>query len=181
MNKTLVVNFYSGPSTGKSTMAAGVYTQLKKEGVNCELVVEFARDLIWEESYRTLQNQIYVFAHQFHRLWRLKERVDVAIVDSPLLLTLAYDSTGSQPFKDLVYEQYQTFDNMDYFLTRMRPFDSTDEGRVHDEEESKRIDRTIKHLLEEFDVSYESIEPGEELLVTQQVLHKLGREKADDK
>jgi hypothetical protein len=43
MEKTILVNLYAGPGTGKSTMAANVFSELKWMGVNCELALEFAK------------------------------------------------------------------------------------------------------------------------------------------
>lgn len=36
MKKTVTVNFFGGPGTGKSTTAAGLFTLLKKKGKHCE-------------------------------------------------------------------------------------------------------------------------------------------------
>ena len=46
-----MVNFYAGPGSGKSTMAAAIFSRLKWKDVNCELVTEFAKDF-------RLRNQI---------------------------------------------------------------------------------------------------------------------------
>ena len=47
---TLVVNFFAGPGAGKSSMAAGLFAELKFRGVNCELATEYAKDKVWEGS-----------------------------------------------------------------------------------------------------------------------------------
>ena len=46
-------------------------------------MTEFAKDLTWENRQNTLENQLYVFAEQHHRVNRLKKQVDVVITDSP--------------------------------------------------------------------------------------------------
>ena len=43
-----VINFYGGPGTGKSVQAAATYCALKKQGLNCELVTEYAKDKLWD-------------------------------------------------------------------------------------------------------------------------------------
>jgi len=52
----IVVNFFAPPGHGKSTFAALVFSKLKMLGVNCELVSEFAKDMVWEEDYVALAN-----------------------------------------------------------------------------------------------------------------------------
>mgnify|MGYP000518715851 CR=1 FL=1 len=43
---TLLINFYGGPDTGKSTTAAGVFRAQKILGVNCEMALEYSKDKI---------------------------------------------------------------------------------------------------------------------------------------
>ena len=53
---TLLVNFYAGPGTGKSSTMAGVFSELKWMGVNCEMAPEFAKEKVWEGSLNILDN-----------------------------------------------------------------------------------------------------------------------------
>ena len=60
-------------------------------GVNAELVTEFAKDKVWEESKAVFQNQQYIFGKQYFRLTRLEGKVDVVVTDSPILLSAYYE------------------------------------------------------------------------------------------
>ena len=102
----IVVNLFAGPGSGKSTTCAGVFAKLKLAGVNCEMALEYAKDKVWEESNKVLDDQIYVFGKQLHRIFRLKDKVDVVITDSPILLSIIYDKTGNKYFSDLVLNQF---------------------------------------------------------------------------
>ena len=63
MNKmTICCNLFGSPGSGKSTMAALVFSRLKMLNINCELVTEFAKDKVWENNNTALANQLYVFA-----------------------------------------------------------------------------------------------------------------------
>lgn len=115
-----VINFFAGPGSGKSTVCAGLFSKLKLSGINCEMALEYAKDKVWEKSFRTLDNQIYVFGKQLHRIWRLKDQVDLVITDSPLLFSLIYDKTQNLKFKDLVVDQFNQFDNINYFINRKK-------------------------------------------------------------
>lgn len=56
MEKTIVVNLIGGPCSGKSTIASGLFYANKKLGINAELALEFAKDKVWEESFRTMDD-----------------------------------------------------------------------------------------------------------------------------
>ena len=89
-NETIVVNLMGGPGCGKSTAAAGIFYELKKLGYECELVTEYAKDKVWDGSYETLKDQIYVFGHQYHRLWKLKRKVRFIITYTSLIFGIHY-------------------------------------------------------------------------------------------
>ena len=44
--KTIVVNLIAGPCSGKSTIAAGLFHKLKKQGIEAEMSLEFAKDKV---------------------------------------------------------------------------------------------------------------------------------------
>ena len=83
----LVVNLFGAPGAGKSTGAAYIFSRLKLAGINAELVTEFAKDKVWEESKAVFQNQAYIFGKQYFRISRVQDKVDVVITDSPILLS----------------------------------------------------------------------------------------------
>lgn len=141
-----VINFYAGPGAGKSTTAANLFSLLKYDGINCELVTEYAKDKVWEDSLRVLENQIYVFGKQQHRLWKLMNEVDYIITDAPLLMSLYYGKHCSLSFQTLVVEEYSKMKNLDIFLCRKKEYQP--KGRLQTEEQAKIIDTKIKEILD---------------------------------
>jgi len=131
----LIVNLYGGPGTGKSTTAAGVFSMLKLHDVNCELVTEFAKDLTWEGRSVALGNQVYILGKQYHKIFRLLEDVDVIITDSPLLLGIVYDKSGSAAFKEFIMELHHAHSSMNIFLKREKKYNP--KGRGQNEDEAK--------------------------------------------
>ena len=155
MKETIIINLIGGPGSGKSTCASGIFYELKKLGINCELSLEFAKDKVWEESYKVLDDQFYVFGKQYHKLFRLKNKVDVIITDSPLIISIHYNKTPSEYFNKLIVEQYNTFNNLLFFINRGNTYQT--EGRLQTKEESEMIDSDIKNILSEYDIKYSEI------------------------
>lgn len=158
---TAIVNFFGGPGTGKSTNSAALFAELKKRGVNTELAPEYAKDCVWEDRLATLENQLYIFGKQHHRIHRLINKVDIVITDSPLLLSIIYNSATDdrgQNLNALVLSVFREMNNINFFIRRTRPFQAL--GRIHTEEQSREIDTTIRKLLIENEIPYSIIDPS---------------------
>ena len=151
--QTLVVNCFGGPSAGKSTIATGVFSDLKFRGINCEYVNEFAKQLVWEERHQTFKDQIYIFGKQYHRIHRLLGQVEIIITDSPILLTIVYDGEKRKSLEQLVIEEHNKMWTYNVFLNRKKDFNP--KGRLHDENEAKTLDLIIAEMLNEHNVIYE--------------------------
>ncbi len=149
--KTLVVNFYGGPGSGKSTMTNRVFAELKDLGYNAEIASEYAKDLTWQESHNVLNNQIYVFGKQQHRIWRLNGKVQIILTDSPLLFSLIYGrEKTSILFKYFVEDEYRRYNNMNIFLKRVKPYNPS--GRNQTEDEAKVLDTDIYKIVSGFGI-----------------------------
>lgn len=157
---TKLINMFAGPGAGKSTMAAGLFYRMKTEGFNVELAPEYAKDLVYEGRMSTMKNQLYILGKQHNRIERLKDHVDYIITDSPLLLSYYY-GLGQYPdsFYDLVVDIHDSFDNVNYFVSRLKPYSEI--GRVQTMEEAKIVDQGIKHMLLENNIKYKEV-PGNE-------------------
>lgn len=153
---TLVVNFCGGPCSGKSSMAANVFAHLKWQDINCELVQEYAKDLVWEHRHKTFENQIYMFGKQHHRIYRVVGQVDVIVTDSPILLTPIYDLEKRNTLKNLVLEEFNKVHNLNIFLKRKKKYQP--KGRNQNEEQAKEKDLEIKTFLEENKIRYSEID-----------------------
>jgi hypothetical protein len=176
MSKPIVINMFAGPGTGKSTTSAAVFSLLKMHGVNAELITEFAKDLTWEKRHMTMSNQYYIWGKQHHRMWRIKDQVEVMVTDSPLLLGLIYGEDNPDCFNATVLHSFNEFNNMNYFLMRVKEYNP--KGRVQSETKAKELDNEISTMLVENNIrfkiagaSYEGVND-----ITNRVLRKLGKE-----
>ena len=156
----LIVNLFGGPGVGKSTTAAGVFTLLKLHDVECELITEYAKDLVWEERHKTFRDQQYIFAKQNHRLWRVHDRVDVVVTDCPLMLSPIYGErykTGSLEFNKNVEQVTDTYNNLNIVLERTKKYNQN--GRNETEDEARDVDNAIKRVLADYGMPW-TVVPG---------------------
>ena len=149
---TKVINILGGPCTGKSTVSAELYAFLKKQNISCEMALEYAKDKVWAESLEVLEDQIYVFGHQHHRIFRLLGKVEVVICDSPLLLSIIYDKEQRKVLKELVLFEHFKTNSLNIMLKRATKFE--EKGRYHTLEQSKEIDNNIKRMLNEDKIDF---------------------------
>ena len=150
--KPLVINLFGGPGTGKSTMRARIFTELKYKQLCCEEITEFAKDKTWEENWPALNNQIFMFGSQFHRMYRVMGKVDILITDSPILLCAIYDKLGNKNLERLVVEQHKEMNTLNVFLERKHKYQSF--GRNEDEDAAKEVDQKIISMLEDNKIEY---------------------------
>lgn len=154
---SLVVNFLGGPCTCKSAIAAHVFSLLKWNMITCELIPEFPKQKVWEESFKVLENQIYIFGKQHHYISRVLNKVDVILVDSPLILSLYYsenynNSSLTTYFKELILYEFNKMKTLNILLDRDVPYDKT--GRYQTEEEAIESDKKIRKMLDDNNIKY---------------------------
>lgn len=145
---TLIVNLFGGPCAGKSTTRARVFSHLKVAGINCEEVIEYAKDLTWEERKIALACQPYVFGKQLRNVERLIGKVDVIITDSPILLSSYYGRlTGkyNENFYDFIVSHFKSMGGLNYFLKRAHPYNPS--GRNQTEAEADAAAMAIELML----------------------------------
>lgn len=158
---TAIVNFFSGPSTGKSMNSAALFAEFKRRGINAELVTEFAKDCVWEDRLPTLDDQIYIFGKQHHRIHRLIDKVDVIVTDSPLLLSTVYNNVSDERGKALdvlVMAVFRRMNNINFFINRSQSYQV--EGRTQTEAEAREVDAVILDLLRTHEVPYTVVDPS---------------------
>jgi adenylate kinase family enzyme len=99
--ETKVINLVGAPGAGKSTIASQLFSRMKWEGYDVELVSEYAKELVWEERMETMKNEVYLFGKQHQRLFRLKNKVQYIITDRPLILSQFYNSKYGDSHRNL--------------------------------------------------------------------------------
>ena len=159
---TIVVNLFGEPSAGKSTSAMDITARLKRKGINAEYVSEFAKDKVYENNNEVFKHQEYLFGKQSFKMGRVRDKVQVMVVDSPLILCAVYNqnATLGEDFNKTVLNVFNSYNNRNYLLTRNHPYEI--EGRFQNEEEAQEVRDKIVKKLKEFDIDYTLIVSSEE-------------------
>ena len=157
MKKPLVVNLTGAPGAGKSTGAAIIFAELKKKGINAELVTEFAKDKTWYHNPTALGYQEYVFGKQSYRLARCRNDVYVIVTDSPFPLRLIYNNNPALDyhFEQVILNVFNTYENINFFVNRVKPYNP--KGRNQTAEESDQLSLRIKALYKDLNIDYVEI------------------------
>ncbi len=155
-----VINLFGGPGTGKSTLAAAIFVEMKIRGYNVELVTEYAKTAVYENRAKTLKVQPYVFGKQLNYLERVAEQVEWAITDSPIILSSVYDKFYGPNYPESFHvsciEIFKThYENFNYVLTREHEYVRI--GRVQDEDGSKLVHSRVIEMLQANDIPYKEI------------------------
>lgn len=173
----LIVNLFGVPGAGKSTGAAQVFANLKKKGINAELVTEFAKDKVWEENQEVFKNQAYIFGKQSFKISRCAGKVDVIITDSPLPLSIFYnnDPLLTENFNKTVMDVFNGYENLNYLLIRTKPYNPS--GRFQSEEESDALKEPLTKLLRTCCIPYKEVTGDDDgyNMITNEVLNKLNK------
>lgn len=149
-----VLNFFGSPGAGKSTTAAALFVLMKRSHYRCELVTEFAKDIVYRGDHRTLDHgQALIFGEQHHRIERASVVVDYVITDSPLVLSAVYGKNETQAFRDSCVEKFKSFDNLNFFLT-LNIDNYKDYGRMQTSQESADLEERIIKILNENHIPY---------------------------
>jgi hypothetical protein len=168
MKQTKIINLFGGPGAGKSTISSGLFYELKRLNISCDNPYEFPKQVAWEDNPSQINDQLYIFANQHRGIVRSYGKVDYIILDSPILLSLAYKNGYSNEypvslygdkFDEMVIEVFKKYDNINLFLNR--PEDFQDEGRFQNYEESIMFDNKIKSIMDTNGIDYRTINVNE--------------------
>lgn len=156
-SKTIIINLIGGPCSGKSTIAAELFSRLKKMGIHCELVPEYIKERIYEENQTMITNQIAIFGMEHYSIDNKLDKVDVIIHDGSFLNNIIYDRSNNEDLHDFVVKEYKKYNNLDFFLKR-GTLEFEEYGRIHNLQESVELDNIIKETYNKYGFTFNEIE-----------------------
>jgi len=155
------------PSTGKSTLAAGVFTALKNIGENGELIQEYIREYIYKHGVpSSVLFQAIIFDKQFRRELAIPEDLDFFVTDSPITLCYLYGLHYSNPKdldeREMIAHLYNnTLEDLyryDMVYVLEHNFEPVDDGvRYQRREEIDHIQNMITHFLKTHKIPYKTL------------------------
>lgn len=143
-----VINFFGSPGVGKTRQTMRLTAKLKEAQIDTEASLEVVKEHIHSGSEHLLAYQNFIFSQQERQLRILSDsnEVEFAITDAPLLHSVFYAPENYHVyFKDLVFEIFNGYDNINYFINRNHPY--SHQGRIHDEQKSNLISKQMKNFL----------------------------------
>lgn len=153
--KTVVVDLYGGPGTGKSTLAAKTFAEFKEQGRRVELVREYVKNWAYRGEPVREFDQTYLFAKQLRAESTLYGKVDIIITDSPLGLSVVYEQKYARPGQVLVMRNLwegvlENQANAGIYhlpvqVLRAKPYVQL--GRYETEEQARRVDQDVQDII----------------------------------
>ena len=154
-----IINLFAGHCTEKSTLS--LMLKMKKMGLKCKLIPDLPRDDVFSESGKRLNAHLLQLTNLQHKLNMLKNTgIDYVIMESPIVMRLAYPANEPKIFKDLVIGLHNEQDSVNIHLLRNPEFKYDETGRNQKEDEAKERSNVIKNLVEQHIPDYLNIVAG---------------------
>ncbi len=158
------INIYGGPGVGKSTLAARIYSDLRRRLSSIELVQEVVKQYVY--AGRTLKpwDYVHIFGQQFEaEHLPLSAGVKTIITDSPLFLQCIYadrcDSPVYEPLVDIcrMFDKEYSVMNLLVLHSKATPYETL--GRWQDKDGASKVGKIIKDALDTHLIDYIPINP----------------------
>jgi nicotinamide riboside kinase len=160
-----LITFIGAPSSGKSTLATDVHTDLKKLGKNSIFIAEVATDYIAEYGIpNTPVDQLVIFYKQLNKERMYIDSKEFIVCDSSGILNYFYFRTlfdNKLSNKDIAVinhmqkEILKTINQWSYVFYVPPILDNVDDGiRYQNVEQINKLDKWIKSYLELENISH---------------------------
>lgn len=159
---TIVINLIGGPGVGKSLIAGLLFSELKILNYSVEYIQEYVKFLIWSNHIDKIHNQYQVVQKQYQLLKNIDGQVNFIVTDGSLLHNLYYNKADNENVSNIEKTELFAkkclgeFNNIFILLDRGN-YKFEQVGRIHTEEESIKIDKELKKILDELNIEYITI------------------------
>ena len=151
------------PSSGKTSLSAKLFAQLKAMDLNAEYTSEYVKGWAWEGKKVGPFDQFYIFGKETHNQSRLFDKVDFIISDSPVMLTAFYHYfyNGNEALNEVCHNFYNLAEEagvevVNFFLPRKKKYVA--KGRYQTQEEADALAFQLKEWLNKEEYEYTILE-----------------------
>ncbi len=160
-NACVHINLFGAPGSGKSTMRAKLFYDLKVTGIKVEEITEYAKELTYGNDTTKLKDQLLIFGIQQHRHFVLDPLVDYIVTDSPFIMGLLY-TTPKPKLKDLMLGIFNDYRNKNYLIKRSHEYQEY--GRSQNKQEAETKGNEIEQFLIDNQIPFTIIQETEDIL-----------------
>ena len=160
---TVLINMLGQPSSGKTSLSAKLFAQLKAMDLNAEYTSEYVKGWAWEGKKVGPFDQFYIFGKETHNQSRLFDKVDFIISDSPVMLTAFYHYfyNGNEALNEVCHNFYNLAEEagvevINFFLPRKKKYIA--KGRYQTAEEADALAFQLKEWLNKEGYEYIELE-----------------------
>lgn len=159
------INIYGGPGVGKSTLAARIYADLRRDQISAELVREVVKDYVYAGRTLTPWEQVSIFGRQFDaEFLPLNAGVKHIVSDSPLFLRCIYGDLRNCKVNDELERMARGWDHqypaVNLLLKRSDRLTFETNGRYQKGvAEAIGLDVRVKEYLDDEGIKYLEFDP----------------------
>lgn len=139
------INLVGGPGVGKSTIAADIWSALKKLHKPVELVDEAIKGMAWQKIPPQGFDSVWLFGKQLHREEVVLRSGGMVVTSGPLLLQTGYMFANNTAYTAGMVKVAQAFEaaypSLSVWIERDVPYQS--EGRYETSEQAKHMDDVL--------------------------------------
>lgn len=152
------------PNSAKSTTAAEIFTHLKRNHVNIELITEQFKPSIYKGVNVLDKNkQLKIFADQMDlELTYLNGGVELIVTDCPVILNVFYAKQLGVSYWGELLEIERQYSAQYPYVNIVLPHKCENHstvGRLHNVEEAKKVEEDLKIFLRETETEWVSCDP----------------------
>lgn len=162
------ISFIGSAASGKTTIAAMIFSKFKSMGITAEFITEQARLYIAEKKLEnnntkitlTDDDQVNIMSRQLKNdlvmSSSLNNRLGIVITDTSPLNSVLYmsDNYIERPqVLDMINKTINNTDILFYCSIVTNNFSYSDPNRIHSVEESIAIDKRIPHILKTYAIN----------------------------
>lgn len=161
---TVVISFVGASGAGKSAAAYGTMYELKKKGISCEYVPEFAKGLFYNGMLgKYIPNQSYIISEQYKQIYDLLGQTDFIVTDAGLEISALHASSESKVVEDLAWYLKNKTNTVTIFIERDEekvPYEA--EGRNESEAESRIFGIKLEKYMNDNNSKYIKVKGSEQ-------------------